>query len=26
VFATLLRRRETGPDGHGLETIHVSGL
>ncbi len=26
VFSALLRRRETGPDGHGLETIRARGL
>ena len=26
VFSGLLRRRETGPDGHGLETLRVRGF
>ena len=26
VFAELLRRRESGPHGHGLETLKVKGL
>jgi MFS family permease len=26
VFSELLRRRETGPGGHGLETIRASGM
>jgi MFS family permease len=26
VFSVLLRRRETGPDGHGLETLRATGL
>jgi MFS family permease len=26
VFSALLRRRETGPQGHGLETIKVTGM
>ena len=26
VFAELLRRRETGPHGHGLETLKVKGF
>jgi MFS family permease len=26
VFAALLRRREVGPDGHGLETLRARGL
>ena len=26
VFAVLLRRRESGPHGHGLETLKVKGF
>jgi hypothetical protein len=26
VFSELLRRRETGPAGHGLETIRARGM
>jgi hypothetical protein len=26
VFSVLLRRREVGPHGHGLETIQAKGL
>ena len=26
VFSALLRRRETGPQGHGLETIRATGM
>jgi hypothetical protein len=25
-FSALLRRRETGPHGHGLETIKATGI